>query len=140
MHDFVKTNWLKPATTEDFKAAVERHMSPGMDFDGNHRMDWFFNEYVYGTELPNYHFESQVTQNGDVTSLHYKLTESGVSQNFKMPVPIYLELTDGKILRFGSIAIRGNEPVEQTINLPKTPAPVKRSIIDYYYDVLATEN
>jgi aminopeptidase N len=41
MHDFVDTYRLQAATTEDFKAIVEKHMSPGMDLDGNHRMDWF---------------------------------------------------------------------------------------------------
>ncbi len=65
MHDFVKTYWLKPATTEDFKAMVEKHMTPGMDLDRNHKMDWFFNEYVYGTELPVYHFEGQTTDGAD---------------------------------------------------------------------------
>jgi hypothetical protein len=58
MHDFVDTYRMKAATTEDFKAIVEKHMSPGMDLDKNHRMDWFFNQYVYGTDLPVYHFES----------------------------------------------------------------------------------
>jgi hypothetical protein len=101
MHDFVKTYWLKPATTEDFKAIIEKHMTPEMDLEGNHKMDWFFNEYVYGTELPVYHFEGQATDGADNTSLHLKLTQSGVSANFKMPVPIYLELTNGRIIRLG---------------------------------------
>jgi len=140
MRDFVKTNWLKSASTEDFKAAVERHMSPTMDLDGNHRMDWFFNEYVYGTELPDYHFESQVTQNGDATALRFKLTESGVSPAFEMLVPFYLELADGKVIRLGSIAMKGNDSSEHSINLPKLPAAIKRTTIDYFYDVLATEN
>jgi aminopeptidase N len=48
MQDFVKTYAGKAATTEDFKAAVEKHMTVEMDLEGNHRMDWFFNEYVYG--------------------------------------------------------------------------------------------
>jgi hypothetical protein len=33
-----------PARAEDFKAMVEKHMTPEMDLEGNHRMDWFFNE------------------------------------------------------------------------------------------------
>jgi hypothetical protein len=140
MHDFLKSNWLKAATTEDFKAVVERHMSPGMDLDGNHRMDWFFRQYVYGTDLPSYHFEAQVTQNGDKTSLHYKLTQSGVPPEFRMAVPIYLELTDGKVVRLGSMGIKGNFTAEQTMDLPKPPIPVKRAMINYYYDVLSTEN
>ena len=57
MHDFVDTYRLKVATTEDFKAMVEKHMTAGMDLDRNRKMDWFFNEYVYGTDLPQYRFE-----------------------------------------------------------------------------------
>ena len=33
---------------------VEKHMTPEMDVEGNHRIDWFFNEWVYGTEIPRY--------------------------------------------------------------------------------------
>lgn len=140
MHDFVDSHRLQAATTEDFKAAVERHMSQQMDLDGNRRMDWFFNQYVYGTDLPNYHFEGQATQNGDATSLHLKLVQSGVSDKFKMLVPIYVELTDGKIIRLGSFTVSGNKTIEQTVPLDKLPAPVKKVVINYYYDVLSIEN
>ncbi len=30
--------------------------------------------------------------------------------------------------------------IEQTLQLPKLAAPVKRAMINYYYDVLSTEN
>jgi len=140
MHDFLDTYRLKPATTEDFKAMVEKHMSQEMDLDGNHRMDWFFNQYVYGTDLPSYHFDSQVTQTGDATSLHFKLTQSGVPANFRMLVPIYLELADGRVLRLGSAAILGSMTAEQTVQLPKLPVAVKRALINHFYDVLAIDN
>jgi hypothetical protein len=140
MHDFVDTYRMKAATTEDFKAMVEKHMSQQMDLDGNHKMDWFFNEYVYGMELPAYHFEGQITETGDATSLHFKLVQSGVSADFKMLVPIYIEFADGRITRLGSINITGPSTMERTIPLPKFPAPVKRVSIDHYYDVLSTEN
>ncbi|HXR38894.1 MAG TPA: M1 family aminopeptidase [Terracidiphilus sp.] len=140
MHDFLSTYRLQAATTEDFKAMVEKHMSQQMDLDRNHRMDWFFSQYVYGTDLPNYHFESDVTQNGDITSLHYKLTQSGVGESFKMLVPIYVETADGKFLRLGSTTIHGSKTVDQTLQLPKFPSPVKRALIDYNYDVLSTVN
>jgi hypothetical protein len=140
MHDFVDTYRMKAATTEDFKAVVEKHMSPGMDLDKNHRMDWFFNEYVYGTELPVYHFEGEVTQNGDATSMHFKMTQTGVSANFRMLVPVYLELSDGRVMSMGKISIIGNTSMEKTVQLPKLPSPAKRVMINYYYDVLAIEN
>jgi len=140
MHDFLNTYRLRAATTEDFKTIVEKHMTPEMDLDHDHTMDWFFNEYVYGTALPQYHFGSDVTPNGDGTRLHIKLTQSGVPADFKMIVPVYLEFTNGKVIRLGSAAIKGPTTMEQTINLPKTPVAVKGALINYYYDVLSTEN
>jgi aminopeptidase N len=141
MHGFVSTHTLQPATTEDFKAAMEKYMSPNMDLDHNHRMDWFFNEYVYGTELPAYHFESQVTPNPDgTTALNVKLVQSGVSPDFKMPVPLYLELADGRVMRLGLVNMEGDKTFEHSFNLPKLPAAVKRATINYYYDVLSVED
>jgi hypothetical protein len=140
MHDFLQSYRLQAATTEDFKSVVERHMSPGMDLDGNHRMDWFFNEYVYGTELPSYHLESQITQSGDATSLHLKLTQSSVPPGFKMIVPLYLELANGSVIHLGSVMMVGPMTTDQTVQLPKPPSPVKRAMINYFYDVLSTEN
>jgi aminopeptidase N len=140
MQDFVSKYRLQPATTEDFKAVVEKHMTPVMDLDGNHRMDWFFNEFVYGTDLPVYHFESQITGSGDAQSVHFKLVQSGVSDKFKMMVPLWFELADGKFLRAGSIAIIGPSTVEKTFSLPKLSSPLKKVYINYYYDVLCAEN
>ena len=67
MHDFVTTYAGRAATTEDFKATVEKHMTPAMDLEHNHTMDWFFNEYVYGTALPSYKFDYsfETAANGD---------------------------------------------------------------------------
>jgi hypothetical protein len=140
MHDFLETYRLKAATTEDFKAVVEKHMSAAMDLDGNHRMDWFFNQYVYGVDLPAYHFDGEVTLAGDVPSLYFKLTQSGVSPSFKMLMPLYLEFTDGRVLRLGSITVTGPKTLEQTVQLAKLPASVKKVWAGYYYDVLCTEN
>lgn len=140
MHDFVATYKMKTATTEDFKAIVEKHMSPAMDLDSSHTMDWFFNEYVYGTGLPNYHFESQITPSGEGSTLHIKLTQTGVADNFKNIVPIYLEFADGKVTRLGAVRIAGGGSIEQNIPLPKLSSPAKRALINYYYDVLCTEN
>jgi hypothetical protein len=140
MHDFVNTYKLQAASTEDFKAVVEKHMSPVMDMDGNHKMDWFFNEYVYGTDLPSYHFESELTPDGDKTTLHFKLVQSGVRPEFKMMVPLYLEFADGRVSRLGEIGMTGDHTIEQTVSLPKFNSPVKRVSINNYYDVLSTDN
>jgi hypothetical protein len=140
MHDFVNTYRLQAATTEDFKAIVEKHMSPGMDLEGNHRMDWFFREYVYGTDLPAYHFLGEATPNDAGVSLHVMLTQSGVPPNFRMLVPIYLEFVDGTVTHLGSFVAIGDTTIDKTIQLAKLPAAVKRVSINNYYDVLCTDN
>jgi Peptidase family M1 domain len=136
MRDFVKTYYNRPASTEDFKAVVEKHMTPQMDIDNNHKMDWFFNEWVYGTEVPKYEFTSSVGQDVNGAVLNFKLVQSNVSPQFKMLVPIYMERQDGSISRLGSATIIGDTVLEQKVPIGKSQAP-KRLMINYYYDVLS---
>lgn len=139
MQDFATTYRLRAATTEDFKAIVEKHMSPQMDLEGNHRMDWFFREYVYGTDLPAYHFAGEATPKGDGWSLHIMLAETGVPESFRMMVPLYLNLVDGRTIRL-EVVIHGEHTVDQTLQLPPLPAAVKNVSINNNYDVLCTQN
>ena len=91
LRDFIATHRNGPVTTEDFKAAVEKHMLPEMNLDGNGTMNWFFRQYVYGTALPTYKLEHSVASKDGQTVLNVKLTQSGVSDGFRMPVPLYVE-------------------------------------------------
>src|ERR1051326_3910589 len=136
MKDFVKSHEMRNATTESFKSVVEKHMTPAMDLEGNHRMDWFFREWVYGTELPRYRLEYTFVpgENGQ-TILKGKLTQSGVSDGFLMTVPLYMELANGTA-RLGSVAIGGNRPREFQLMLPAKP---KRVFLNANQDVLAYE-
>ena len=79
----VNTYRGKAATTEDFKAIVEKHMTQEMDMEGNHKMDWFFNEYVYGTQLPSYQINAtfDTGSDGDVV-MNVKMTQSNVNDSF----------------------------------------------------------
>ncbi len=139
MQDFVKTYSGKSATTEDFKAMIEKHMTPEMDLEGDHRMDWFFNEYVYGTALPTYKSDSSfdIGADGDVV-LNMKLTQSGVDDQFRMLLPVYLELADGNIAFLGRARMVGNKTVEQKVPLKGLKTKPHRVAINYYDDVLAS--
>jgi hypothetical protein len=132
MKDFVQTHFNKNVSTEDFKRIVEKHMTKVMDLDKNQRMDWFFNQWVYGTEMPSYKFEYQLDPSG--TTLSGRITQSGVSDQFKMVVPIYLDAGKGWI-KIGSANVTGNASVE--IKDLKLAAPVKRASICAMNDVLA---
>jgi Peptidase family M1 domain len=141
MQDFVKTYSGKTATTEDFKAMVEKHMTPEMDADSNKKMDWFFNEYVYGTQLPSYKMDSSfgTDANGDVV-LSVKVTQSNVDDHFRMVVPVYLELADGNILMLGRLKLVGNASLEPKIPLQGLKTRPRRAMLSYYDDVLASPN
>ena len=139
MHDFVKTYAGRSASTEDFKAVVEKHMTDQMRACGDGNMDWFFNEYVYGTALPSYSLET-ANFDADATGtvvLDLKLKQSGVSNDFRMLVPIYLERADGSILFLGRTRIIGNNTFEQKIPLRGLKEKPRKAIVNYYDDVLA---
>jgi hypothetical protein len=138
MHDFLAAYMGKAATTEDFQAMVEKHMSPGMNLLGDNKMDWFFREYVYGTSLPSYAFNSSFDKNsgGDIV-MKFTLTQSGVDDKFAVPVPLYLELQDGSIARLGSAKMVGNNTLSQTVTLPGLKEIPRHAMINYNFDVLA---
>ncbi|MBA3322646.1 MAG: carboxypeptidase regulatory-like domain-containing protein [Pyrinomonadaceae bacterium] len=130
MRDFIKTHYNKDVSTEDLKRIVEKHMTPEMDIDGNRRMDWFFDEWVYGTEVPSYKFEYQI--NGNAFS--GRITQSGVSDQFRMRVPLYLDFGKGWT-RLGSATLVGNSSLDiPSVQLPQAP---KRAALAALHDVLA---
>ena len=137
MHDFVATYRNQPASTEDFKAVMEKHMVPRMDLDHNGKLDWFFNAYVYGTEVPTYTVTYDFSKRGDDTVMHFKVVQSGVSEDFEMLVPVYVEWEDKRVTLLGRGAIRGSSAMEQTVNLGKAAVAPKRVEVNYHYDLLA---
>jgi Peptidase family M1 domain len=136
MREFVDTYRNQAATTEDFKAAVEKRITPAMNLTRDGKMDWFFNEYVYGTALPIYNLEYSFSKQGNGVVLKMKATQSNVDDNFVMLVPLYLDLGKEKIIRVGTLNMFGNTSVEHDIPLPLNEVP-KRAMLNYYNDVLA---
>lgn len=132
MKDFIASHYNKDVSTEDFKVTVEKHMTPKMDVDKNKKMDWFFDKWVYGTDVPAYTFEYSLNDSG----LTAKLTQSGVSDDFVMLVPIYVDYGKGWQL-LGSATVVGNNTLDMgNIKLPQAP---KKVAICAYNDVLATK-
>ena len=132
MQDFIKSHYNEDVSTEDLKKTVEKHMTKQMDLDGNGRMDWFFNEWVYGIEMPRYRFEYQLAADG--LSLSGQITQSGVSDKFKMLVPVYADFGKG-FVRIGAATITGNSSVE--LKNVKFPTVANRAAICALDDILA---
>lgn len=133
MHDFVESHRTKSATTESFKAIAEKHMTKTMDLKGNGRLDWFFDEWVYGTQVPRYHFEYQQSPaDGGKVKLHLTVTQSEVDEHFAMLVPVFADFGKGMI-RLGQIGIAGNTTRSVDVIVPVQP---KRVVLNAYKEVL----
>lgn len=131
MRDFVQTHFNKDVSTEDFQKAVEKHMTNDMNITKDGKMDWFFNEWVYGTEMPSYRFDYQINSDGTLSG---KVTQSGVSENFAMLVPIYVDFGKGWV-KLGSASLVGNASLDIT-NLKLAQVP-KKAAVCAMNDVLA---
>ncbi len=136
MHDFVKTYFNRNPSTEDFINVVNRHMTRNLDLEGNGTMAWFFRDWVYGTEIPAYHLQYSLTPAEDgKTLLTGKVTQSEVSDQFKMRVQVYADF-DGKPVRLGSLGLFGSQTTpEFKIKLPRKP---RRVLLNANHDVLAS--
>ena len=135
MKNFVDAHRNRDATTESFQAVVEKHMTPGMNLDGNGKMDWFFREWAYGNDVPSYEFRYSLTPaGGGKAQFKGTITQSGVSDDFIMIVPVYIQMKN-KLVQIGTSSILGNDTTpEFGLTLPFMPDAV---LINAKHDVLA---
>ncbi len=115
MKDYVRTYSGKIVTTNDFKNITEKHI--GMD------MDWFFNQWVYDTDIPIYRFDYDVEEaNGDYLLTIYA-QQSGVNSSFEMSVPFVVNFKDGhSVVR---VNVKGLRAVGKKFRLPQEPISIE---------------
>jgi polyisoprenoid-binding protein YceI len=85
--------------------------------------------------VPAYRLEYSVKpgENGQ-TLFEGKLTQSGVSPDFKMPVPLFAE-NAGRWERFAVVGIRGNTTHTFQVTLPSQPKKIR---LNLNHDILTT--
>jgi hypothetical protein len=132
MQDFCQTYDNKAASTEDFKAIVEKYMIRSMDLDGNQKMNWFFNQYVYGTGIPQYNFAYSMSENAGKWQVSGTVSQSGVPEGWKDSLPVSMRF-QGRSVRLGSLIVKGKVSPFQFI-LPVKPDKI---MIDENEDTLA---
>jgi hypothetical protein len=133
MHDFIDTHRDVPASTESFKAVVEKHMTKQMDLQKNGRMDWFFREWVMGTQIPRYSFtyEMQPSDPGHF-KIRAQITQSEVDQNFAMLVPVFADFGNG-MQRLSQVLVVGNSTRTAVFDLDRQP---KKVVLNAYKEIL----
>jgi aminopeptidase N len=110
LRDFVATNQGTSVSTEDFIHEAEKYMTRASDLEHNRRLDWFFNEWVYETGVPTYQLQSTVKQLSPKKFLvQGNITQSGVSGDFEMLVPVVAEVGKDKRMSLGRVAVSEDE-------------------------------
>ena len=133
MHEFMDSHRDKPASTESFKAIAEKHMTKQMDLQQNGRLDWFFREWVYDTEVPRYSLKYEVEPApGGKFRVHTEITQSEVDDRFAMIVPIFANFGKGMV-RLGQVAIAGNSTRKIDLILDQQP---KKVVLNAYKEIL----
>lgn len=125
MRGFVQIYYGKEASTEDFKKIVEKHV--GED------MDWFFDQWVYGVEIPTYKFSytTEKTPEGKYV-VSCEITQENVPEDFKMWVPILL---DFGMDQYAVLRLWVDKPHNKYV-LPKAPLLPKEVILNPFHAVL----
>jgi len=114
LRDYVHEYGGKLATTADFESIVER--------DAQTDFRWFFDEWIYGAEIPTIKWNYQVAQSGAGYKLNLTAKKSDVSPDFVVIAPIRLDFDGGKTAST-FIVVKGEE---ETISkdLPLKPRDV----------------
>jgi hypothetical protein len=132
LHDFVTTFANRSASTEDFKAIVEKHMTPEMDMEHGRNMDWFFRQYVYGTGIPQYKFSyEKLMEEGGQWRFKCKITRTGVPADWR-DLLVLDQHENGKDYRVQVIQMNAPEVV---FNLTSNAKPGNLHLVNF--DVLA---
>jgi hypothetical protein len=108
-------------------------MPKRLDLQQNGRLDWFFREWVYGTEIPRYRFKYDVQrQSGGSIRVAAEITQSEVDSNFAMFVPVFADFGNG-MMRLGQVAVIGNSSRKVDFILDREP---KKVALNAFKDIL----
>ncbi len=133
MHDYVESHRDAPASTESFMAVVDKHMPKKLDLQQNGRLDWFFREWVYGTQVPRYQLKYDVQrESGGKIRVETEIIQSNVDSNFAMFVPVFVDFGKGMV-RLGQVAVIGNSTRKVNFVLDREP---KKVALNAYKDIL----
>jgi hypothetical protein len=93
-------------STEDFIRYAEKWMTPASDLNHNRKLDWFFNEWVYGTGIPAYKLDSSVESLGPGKFVvHGTITQTEGPADFEMLVAVVAVYGKDRKATLGRVAV-----------------------------------
>lgn len=116
LQDFIEKFKYRDASTADFMALAEQHMQG--------KLDWFWNQWIYGTQIPKIRWSYEVVRAED-GGWAVNVEAEQQDTEFVMPIPIYIHVKGGDTFKLPLI-MRGkqgtararlrNKPTKITIN------------------------
>ncbi|MGA8038046.1 MAG: M1 family aminopeptidase [Candidatus Acidiferrales bacterium] len=100
---------FRAMTTADFERVAEKFMTPSMDLEGSHRLNWFFDEWVNHTGIPRYSLKFSSKARGKQFVVSGVLLQDGVDEAFTENVPIYITHAGGRSEFLGNLVTGGAE-------------------------------
>jgi hypothetical protein len=103
------------------------------------KMDWFFNQWVYGTDTPHYAYDLKAEKTtGDEYRIHGQVSQQGVPKDFRTLVPIQIDFGKNELTRIGMLGLTGEAtvPIDVKLKLPKAP---KKVLVNAYGEILARD-
>ncbi len=98
---------FKTLSTVQFEAEVQRLMTPSMDLENSRSMDWFFDQWVRQTGIPEYSLNFTTRPAKSSYIIEGALEQHGVANIFTERIPIYAEAAPQKDAFLGSVVTTG---------------------------------
>jgi hypothetical protein len=108
LHTLVTKYAYRALSTNDLQREAEAVMTPGMDLEGDHSMEWFFEEWVRGTGIPHYRVEFTARHTEKGYLVRGKLFQTRVPRSFVAGVPLYASGAGHNVL-LGLVVAAGPE-------------------------------
>ena len=118
-------------STGEFQSLLEAYLQTDMQ--------WFFDQWVYGTEIPTYRFaySTEELPSGEVR-MTVRIRQEDVPEDFMMLVPILLDFgADGSAVV--PVLVKGAEVVTELPLLPKVPDDVTFNVLESVLAEVHTE-
>ena len=126
IRDFFTRYRNKTASTDDFRLVANEHFAKTPIAQKYHLQDlnWFFQQWVYESDIPEYTLEYKIEDQPDGSVLLTgNLRQENVSDHFFMPLPLNMKFSGGKEANGTIYALGPNTPFK--IKLASRPDKVE---------------
>lgn len=124
LQDFLEQHKGQLVTNEDFMVATEAKLGG--------QIGWFWDQWIYGSELPHIHWSSTMTQADGGWQVDVTARQDGTSAPFTIALPVFVDLGKGRQVR--KFLDLSGPTGSTTIRVPTKPASVS---VNDNFEVLA---